>query len=48
MEGGGFCIVCGFKTFVGSLVVGLRGFQEELWTFSRILDIPEKSGVPDG
>ena len=46
VEGGSFCIICGFKTFVGSLVVGLHGFKEELWTFSKILDIPEKIRVP--
>ena len=45
MEGLGFCIVCGFKTFAASLLVGSLGSQKKLWIFSRIVDIPEKGGV---
>ena len=30
VEGGGFFIVCGFKTFVADLIIGRHSFQEEL------------------
>ena len=31
--------------FVASLLVAPLGSQKELWTFSKILDIPEKGRV---
>ena len=48
VEGFWFSVVCGFKLSADSLFLDLRGFQEELWTFSWTLNIPKNSGVPGG
>ena len=45
---GRILIFCGMwlQTFADSLLLVLRDFQEDLWTFSWIPNIPKNSGVP--
>ena len=47
---GRILIFCGMwlQTLCWFLLLVLHGFQEELWTFSWIVNIPKKSGVPGG
>ena len=42
VEGFGCFVQGGFKNFAASLFLVCQGFQEELWTFSLILAVPEE------